>query len=509
MELRGNLGTTRSATLRHAGGGIERLLVTGQISGVGNIGIAAGSQVRFQGANTSTGTTTVSGELKLDSANGPALTGNLTIAAGGTAQLMRHDQIADSATVTVQGGGVFLGDGKNDKFKRLNLNGGRVDGKGPGKDSVFNVESFFATSSSATQSAEVVDVFVNLTIPGIDVADGPAFNDLIVRGLLFGDSFTDRGETVLGLFGDGTTLVVAPHADQYIVDGGLLRINDFDEGPGFELLSTTKVEVRTGASFAGDGAIGTLSVLPGGRVRPGPLSSTGTLTLHGNLFLELDAILEVTLNGASFDQIVVKGRVVVDDALLEPTLGPNVAVDQLYTIIVNEGTDEIEEAFDVPPESFPFQAIPGTDFELFFNYQTGADFNDLTLKVLAATPGRSAFASAPPAKGDGAGKERNFQSEPSRFGAALARFGQESGGSLKSVTASQVLLPRPKDRHAESAVALSVLQRTGRRGLATDVEKGGRKGISPSTVGVASADQLFALSRVQRANADRLFAWDD
>lgn len=476
VELRGNLGTTGAATLRHEGGSIERLTISGQISGVGGVAISAGSQVRFQAANTYSGTTTVRGELQLDSADGPASAGDMAITATGTVRLMRHDQIADGAEVTVQGGGQLLGEGKNDTFKRLTLNGGRVDGKGVGGDSVFSVESFAATSSSATRSAEVVDVFIDLTILGIDVLDGPAFNDLIVRGLLYGDSVVHDGDTELALFGDGTTLVLAPRADRYVVDGGLLRINQFDEGGLIDLISTVEVVVRGGGSFAGDDAIGTLIVYPGGRVRPGPLSSTGTLSVDGDLFLSADAILEATLNGSSFDKIVVKGRVVVGDALLEPTLGPSVAVDQTYRIIVNEGTDAIEGAFKVPPDSFPFQSVPGTDFEVFFLYQTGPDFNDLTVKILDATPGSSAFSAIPPAKDGGAAKVKARSAEPNRIGAAPADLGLEAGGRSKSPADGRGHLPALALRQKESEADLSpgLQQRHDRRDSATVAWKGKR-----------------------------------
>src|SRR5262249_37422570 len=69
VELRGSIITQNIGTLKHEGGTLERLLVTGQISGPGGIIIANSSgQVLFRGttANTYQGLTNVGGKLRLE-----------------------------------------------------------------------------------------------------------------------------------------------------------------------------------------------------------------------------------------------------------------------------------------------------------------------------------------------------------------------------------------------------------------------------------------------------------
>src|SRR5262249_50077768 len=110
VHLRGNLVTLGTATFRHDGGILERLLITGQISGAGGINIAnASGQVWLQGstANTYQGLTTTHGKLRLDNSAGNSVPGNVTVDGTGALRLDRNNQIGDAATVTVLGGGQF------------------------------------------------------------------------------------------------------------------------------------------------------------------------------------------------------------------------------------------------------------------------------------------------------------------------------------------------------------------------------------------------------------------
>jgi autotransporter-associated beta strand protein len=394
VELRGPLGTSGTATLRHDGGSLERLLVTGQISGPGGVTIANGSgKVVFQqsNANTYLGLTTVAGELRLDNSLGNAVVGNITVNSTGILRLEGEDQIGDNATVTINGG-ILFGEGNDDAFQKLHLIGGTVDGSAlTGLDSSFDINEVVATSSSVTQSAEVRDVFITLTVVfPVTVTDGPAFNDFVVKGFMATPFLNEFNRPFVRLTGGGTMLVQAQPARKYEVDTGLLRLHRFEREGIFRLLSDIDVAVTSGGSFAGDVPLRNLSVHNGGRVRPGTLSAPGLLEIDGNLTTDPGAIFEFFLNGTeagvSHDQIQVAGEVDIDGAILEPRLGPNASVNQQYRIIDNLDTDPIDGQFAVPPETAPFQIVPETGQRLAFNYTGGTSANDLVLTLQNTPP---------------------------------------------------------------------------------------------------------------------------
>lgn len=389
VELRGNMATVGTATLRHEGSSIERLLVTGQMSGSGGITITtnANGEVWFRGSNTYSGQTTVNGKLRLDNADGNAIYGNLTVTGNGQLQLERSDQIRDNATVSVNDSGVIWTNNRTDTFFQLNMTGGRIGGtfasSGDGND--LQVHEFVATSSATGVAAAINLANVVLLSPtGIaQVMNGPAFNDLILDGFL-GHENPDSS-WVLTLEGGGTTLMHTLRSNGSItVNHGLLR-NHYEGA----FIPSVSVTVNAGGEYSGIGRFEHLTVNAGGRVRPGPLSSTGSLYMSGDLVMHPGAILEVTLNGSvaglGHDLLFIDGNVNISGAILEATLGPNAAVGQNYRIIDNNLGDAILGQMFVPLDSAPFLLASPRGQRLSINYAGGTLGNDLVL-TLENTP---------------------------------------------------------------------------------------------------------------------------
>ncbi len=436
VHLRGNLITKGTATLQHDGGILERLLITGQISGPGGITIANGSgHVRYSGnvANTYQGLTTVIGKLRLDNVSGNAIAGDININFTGALRLDNSNQIGDTATVTVQGGGSLLTNEKDDTFHKLKLVGGVVSGDKlrindyfpplladflgslisfiPGADSFLanrasevTLDEFEATSSSSTQSAQIIDVSIVLksTDGHIQVNNGPADNDLLILGTInsLGADATD--DSILTLQGSGKTLVQDFPTDQYFVHAGELQIAKFQRNlisPGF---AGVEVTVESGAKFTGDVSINQLHVKSGGRVHPGPLERpnivsavltqiiSGTLSIGGDLVMEPGAILEVQLNngvaGVGHEQLDVFGAVTVEGAIIQAKVGSNVLVGQNYRVINNSGTDAITGLVAIPSGTGPFLIASPTGQKLSINYAGGLQNNDLVLTLQNTPP---------------------------------------------------------------------------------------------------------------------------
>ena len=438
VELRGNITTQNTGTLKHEGGVIERLLVTGQISGPGGITIANSTgQVLFRGttANTYQGLTTVAGKLRLDN-TGSAISGNLTITATGVVRLENHNQIGNTATVTIQGGGFLLTNEKDDTFQKLVLQGGEINGdrlrlndflpafivNGVGNIAsrfpLFNTfvaarqsEIFLGeleATSTGTSSARIVDVSILLTSTNglVTVNNGPATNDLLVFGTLFSAGSPDAGDNIVTLVGNGSTLLQDFPADQYFINGGELQIAKFKRELITPTFGNVDITVGAGAKFTGDVLINDLHVLSGGRVHPGPFNRptlntaifvqlrSGILGVSGDLTLDPGAILEVQLNGPiagiNHEQIDVTsqtdGEVNLNGAIIQATMGPNVLVGQNYRVINNAGIDLINGLIAVPAGSGPFLTAAPNGQKLSINQAGGLLNNDLILTLQNTPP---------------------------------------------------------------------------------------------------------------------------
>ncbi|HQR06509.1 MAG TPA: PKD domain-containing protein [Gemmatales bacterium] len=433
VNLRGNILLNGTATLQHDGGLLERLLITGQISGPGGITIGTGTgHVRFQGtsANTYQGLTTVIGKLRLDNLGGSAIAGDINITSTGVIRLENGGQIGDAATVTVQGGGSLLTNEKDDTFHKLKLVGGVVSGDklrlndfipplivnffgsfinntpiiknfAPDRESELTIDEFEATSASSTLSAQVVDVSIILkSIDGhIQVNDGPASNDLLLYGPVKSLGTDAAGDSILTQLGNGKTLLQDFPTDQYFVNGGELQFAKFQRdliSPDFFGVDVT---VGSGAKFTGDVLLEKLLVKSGGRVHPGPLERptlqsailtqivSGALSIGGDLVMEPGSILEVQLNnavaGVGHELLNVVGSVTVDGAIIEAKVGPNVRVGQNYRVINNSGIDAINGLVAVPG---PFLIAAPTGQKLSVNHAGGELNNDLVLTLQNTPP---------------------------------------------------------------------------------------------------------------------------
>lgn len=442
VNLRGNIITMGQTQLRHDGSIIERMLINGQITGPGAITIGTGTgQVWLNGKNSNTyaGATTVFGKLRLDNFNidvfqpTTSVPNNLTIASTGVVRLEQDDQIADDATVTVQGGGFLLTNEKDDTFTKLKLNGGVISGDklrindylppllvnfagsflhmvpiisnfAPDRESEIVIGTFEATSSSATVSAQVIDVSIVLSsINGlVQVQNGPAETDLFLYGTMYSRGSEEEGDSILTLEGNGKTLVQDFPTDQYFVQAGELQFAKFQRdlvSPNFLYVEVT---VASGAKFTGDVALKQLHVKSGGRVHPGPMNRpfivdavytqivTGKLSLTEDLIMEPGSILEVQLNnavaGVGHEQIDVTGSVTVEGALIEPTVGPSVVVGQNYRVINNSGTDAINGLITIPAATGPFLIAAPTGQKLSVNHAGGLLNNDLVLTLQNTAP---------------------------------------------------------------------------------------------------------------------------
>lgn len=135
------------------------------------------------------------------------------------------------------------------------------------------------------------------------------------------------------------------------VNGGRLNVNGTIAGS-----TTNAVTVNTGATLGGTGTIWrNINVAAGGTLAPG--ASAGMLTMFGNASLASGSTFEAELNGAApglgYDVLAVNGTVNLGGSTLNPVLGFAPAGNEMFFIVINDGTDAITGTFMGLPDMAP------------------------------------------------------------------------------------------------------------------------------------------------------------
>jgi autotransporter-associated beta strand protein len=139
---------------------------------------------------------------------------------------------------------------------------------------------------------------------------------------------------------------------------------------------TSAVTVNGNATLAGTGTVGAVIMNDAGTLSPGV--SPGVLR-SGNVELRADSTFRAELNGAvagsGYDQLQVSGTVNLGGSTLNASLGFTPALDALFTLIANDGSDAVLGTFKDLPEGASLTL--GTD--VFRVSYKGGDGNDVVL----------------------------------------------------------------------------------------------------------------------------------
>jgi fibronectin-binding autotransporter adhesin len=225
-----------------------------------------------------------------------------------------------------------------------------------------------------------------------------------------GSATNGVGELILGNFSTGGALTV----NSNIINNGTGAVSVTKSGTGTVVLASTTntytgatnidagtvvvtgsisasslTRVRGGATLAGTGSVGALTIEADGRLAPGIVgtnSGFGNLTT-GNLILAANAIFDVDIGDTTaglFDAVLVTGSVTLgDEATGRPTLlatkfgGFSPTVGSSFTIIDNDGADAVDGTFREGSRV----VRNGVTFDI--RYDGGIGGNDVTLTVAA------------------------------------------------------------------------------------------------------------------------------
>ncbi|MCI0455675.1 MAG: autotransporter-associated beta strand repeat-containing protein [Gemmataceae bacterium] len=195
-------------------------------------------------------------------------------------------------------------------------------------------------STTASSSTATINGSLRMTsTTTFNVADGSAGVDLTVLATLAGSTasvgLTKTGAGTLRLAGS------KPYTGTTTINAGVLEANANLSGSPFQVNSATLAGTATAGPVTASTTAGVLStVSPGG-------TSTARLTT-GNLALNANTTYVVQIFGTTIgqhDNLNVAGTVALGGATLQVTVGFTSAVDNVYTLISNDGTDAVSGTF--------------------------------------------------------------------------------------------------------------------------------------------------------------------
>ena len=192
----------------------------------------------------------------------------------------------------------------------------------------------------------------------------------------FSGSVTGLGGR-LHKMGTGTLTLTGTNSNtgQTQVAGGSLIVNGFQP--------QCPAMIFSAGTLGGSGTVGNID-LASGTLAPG--NSPGILTCSNVIFSAADSVFKVELNGTvpgvGYDQLNVRGTVILGGAILNATLGFASAVSNTFTIINNDGTEAVTNTFNGLPQNATLN-ISGIPFRISY---TGGTGNDVVLTQLLPLP---------------------------------------------------------------------------------------------------------------------------
>lgn len=333
-----NAITTSGVGTIDTGAGL--LTLNGIVSGAGSISKTGAGNLALNGANSFNGLTVSAGQVTIGTstaagAGSIVLAGGSTLAAG-VSGLVTTNAIGTTGVGTIDAGagvltlnGIVSGVGSiakvgagnltlngNNSFNGLNIVAGKATLGASTAGGVGIVTLNAGTTLAAGGNMTLANAIVAAGAGTIDTAA----NTLILAGVISGSGgITKQGSG--GLVINAINAITGPTT----VAGGLLSVNGS--------LANSATTVQNGASLAGSGRVGALSVQAGGSVAPGN-AGVGTLTVNGSVNLAAGSVYKVEVNGLAADRITASGTSTIAGNLVVTNINaPGTTFNATYTLL--------------------------------------------------------------------------------------------------------------------------------------------------------------------------------
>ncbi|OZG70831.1 hypothetical protein BTA51_23615 [Hahella sp. CCB-MM4] len=373
----------------YGGGGNYSLILTGVVSGSGNLTKTVASKLSLTGTNTWTGTTTIkagqiviaddsnlgSGEVIFTNGTltvtGSSVTidNNVTMSSGGTVSnandISLSGVISGSGTLTKSGAGTLTLSGTQTQTGGTNVTAGGVSIAGD-----TNIGSGTITLNGG-----------NLTVTGTGTID-----NAISIGSSNGTITNANAVTLSGVM-SGTGSPTKAGAGTLTLSGTNSNSGLFNVSAGTVAVSGTVsslVTVSSGATLEGAGVFASLVVVnSGGTIQVG--SSPGTMTLASGFTLNSGGTLVARINGTTagttYDQYDVSGTVTLGGTLSVIGSHSGSGGDS-FVIINNDASDSVSSTFNGLSEGDATTTLNGKPLTVSYLGSTG---NDVTLSIVPPT----------------------------------------------------------------------------------------------------------------------------
>ncbi|MEJ2043084.1 MAG: cadherin-like domain-containing protein, partial [Reinekea sp.] len=364
----------------YGGGGGYSMILSGVVSGAGNLTKTSSSKLSLTGTNTYTGTTTLqtghvvvtddsnlgTGSLVFNGGtltvtgsgitidNAVTMTGNGTLSNASDIEL--SGVISSTGTLTKSDAGTLTLSGTQTQTGGLTVVGGAVS----------------ITDDSNLGSGTVTLHGGGLTVTGTDTIDN-AFNMDSNNGTL-----TNANAVTL-------SGVISNSGDLTKAGAGTLTLSATNTNTGWLTVSagtvavtgtvSSQVSVSSGATLEGTGIFASLVVVnSGGTIQVG--ASPGTMTLASGLTLNSGGTLVARINGTTvdtqYDQYDVSGTVTLGGTL--SVIGSYTGTGgESYTLINNDGSDAVSSTFNGLVEGDDSTTLNSIPLRVSYAGSTGND----------------------------------------------------------------------------------------------------------------------------------------
>ena len=231
-------------------------------------------------------------------------------------------------------------------------------------------QSFHVSSSSA-----FLHLYSEIAI-GVNTLTFDGAGSFVLIGEITNGRFGVRTSVVKSGTGRLTIFQPTDHDVPTIVNGGILAVE--------HRMTNSTVTVNPGGTLRGSSRIGGLNG-NGGIIAPGG-ATPDAIECYGDVSLGAGTVLRLRLNGTTagvtYDQLEVKGTVTLGGTLeIVPGLLP--AVGDRFTVIDNDGTDDIVGTFDGLPDGAIF-TVNGRPYQIDYGRRDFFRHNDVVVEAVPA-----------------------------------------------------------------------------------------------------------------------------